>query len=119
MSEKNLRDPIGGLGAGRGGWTAGIRARAFTHAALMSLHGQHRGAPRRSGRPRSAPAHIGLPAVGLAALTYKASNLGSEMVKQRILACLLTLSAVATASAAISQTAPDYAAIVAAPDRSD
>jgi predicted methyltransferase len=41
------------------------------------------------------------------------------MLKHRILACLLTLSAIAAASAAISQTAPDYAAIVAAPDRSD
>src|SRR5438874_12663131 len=47
------------------------------------------------------------------------SDLGSEMVKSRILACLLTLSAIAAAPAAISQTAPDYAAIVAAPDRSD
>ena len=41
------------------------------------------------------------------------------MLKHRILACLLTLSAIAAAPAAISQTAPDYAAIVAAPDRSD
>src|SRR5712692_3006240 len=47
------------------------------------------------------------------------SDLGSEMVKSRILACLLTLSAIAAAPAAISQTAPDYAAIIAAPDRSD
>jgi predicted methyltransferase len=41
------------------------------------------------------------------------------MLKYRILACLLTLSAIAATSAAISQTAPDYAAIVATPDRSD
>jgi len=41
------------------------------------------------------------------------------MLKQRILACLLTLSAIAFTPAAISQTGPDYAAIVAAPDRSD
>jgi len=47
------------------------------------------------------------------------SDLGSEMLKSRILACLLTLSAIAAAPAAISQTAPDYAAIIAAPDRSD
>src|SRR5216683_4084982 len=47
------------------------------------------------------------------------SDLGSEMVKSRILACLLTLSAIAAAPSAISQTAPDYAAIVAAPDRSE
>src|SRR6202047_552222 len=41
------------------------------------------------------------------------------MLKHRILACLLTLSAIAATSPAISQTAPDYAAIVAAPERSD
>src|SRR5260370_28273076 len=46
-------------------------------------------------------------------------DLGSEMLKSRILACLLALSAIAAAPAAISQTAPDYAAIIAAPDRSD
>ena len=40
-------------------------------------------------------------------------------MKHRILACLLTLSAIAATPAAVSQTAPDYAAIVAAPDRSD
>ena len=40
------------------------------------------------------------------------------MLKSRVLACLLTLSAIAAAPA-ISQTAPDYAAIVAAPDRSN
>ena len=40
-------------------------------------------------------------------------------MKHRILATLLALSAVTAAPAAISQTAPDYAAIVAAPDRSD
>ena len=47
------------------------------------------------------------------------SDLGSEKLKSRILACLLTLSAIAAAPAAISQTTPDYAAIIAAPDRSD
>jgi hypothetical protein len=47
------------------------------------------------------------------------SDFRSEMLKHRIFACLLTLCAVATTPAAISQTAPDYAAIVAAPDRSD
>jgi len=41
------------------------------------------------------------------------------MLKHRILACLLTLSAIAAAPAATSQTAPDYSAIVATPDRSD
>lgn len=41
------------------------------------------------------------------------------MLKSRILAGFLTLSAIAAAPAAISQTAPDYAAIIAAPDRSD
>ena len=34
-------------------------------------------------------------------------------------ACLLTLSAIAATPAAIAETAPDYAAIVAASDRSD
>src|SRR5271169_4888695 len=47
------------------------------------------------------------------------SDLGSEMLKHRILACLLTLSAIAATPAAVSQTAPDYASIVATPDRSD
>ena len=41
------------------------------------------------------------------------------MLKYRIVACLLTLSAIAAVPAATSQTAPDYAAIVATPDRSD
>src|SRR5205814_1773808 len=41
------------------------------------------------------------------------------MLKSRILACLLALSAIVAAPAAISQTAPDYAAIIAAPDRTD
>ena len=41
------------------------------------------------------------------------------MLKMRILACLLTLSAIAAAPAVRSQTGPDYATIVAAPDRSD
>src|SRR5260221_4815482 len=39
--------------------------------------------------------------------------------KSRILGCLLTLSAIAAAPVAVSQTAPDYIAIVATPDRSD
>src|ERR1700680_1768235 len=39
--------------------------------------------------------------------------------KRKILACLLTLSAAGAAPSAISQTASDYAAIVAAPERSD
>src|SRR5437764_9704044 len=47
------------------------------------------------------------------------SDLGSEMLKSPVLSCLLTLSAIAAAPAAISQTTPDYAAIIAAPDRSD
>src|SRR5260370_5521989 len=47
------------------------------------------------------------------------SELGSEMLKSRILASLLTLSAIAAAPAAMAQTAPDYAAIIASPDRSD
>jgi predicted methyltransferase len=41
------------------------------------------------------------------------------MLKHRILACLLPPSAIAAAPAVTSQTAPDYAAIVATPDRSD
>jgi predicted methyltransferase len=41
------------------------------------------------------------------------------MSKSRILASLLTLTATLATPAAIAQTAPDYAAIVAAPDRSD
>ena len=41
------------------------------------------------------------------------------MFKYRILGCLLTLSGIAAAPAVIAQTAPDYVAIVAAPDRSD
>src|SRR5207253_8640597 len=45
--------------------------------------------------------------------------LRSEMLIARILACLLTLSAITAAPAVMSQTAPDYAAIIAAPDRSD
>jgi predicted methyltransferase len=49
----------------------------------------------------------------------EASNLGSEMAKNKILACLLTLSAIAATPAAIAETAPDYAAIVPASDRSD
>ena len=40
-------------------------------------------------------------------------------MRHRILVCLLALSAVAAAPPAIAQAAPDYAAIVAAPDRSD
>jgi predicted methyltransferase len=41
------------------------------------------------------------------------------MLKYRIFACLLTLSAIAATPAAFSRTAPDYVAIVAAPDRSE
>jgi hypothetical protein len=41
------------------------------------------------------------------------------MLKYRIFACLLTLPAIAATPAAFSQTAADYAAIVAAPDRSE
>ena len=41
------------------------------------------------------------------------------MLRDGILACLLTLSAIATTPMAVSQTAPDYAAIVATPDRSE
>ena len=40
------------------------------------------------------------------------------MSKRGILACLVTLS-IAAAPAAIAETVPDYAAIVAAPDRTD
>jgi predicted methyltransferase len=70
----------------------------------MSLLGQHRDAGRRIRAQR----------------TRSMSDLGSEMLKSRIPACcLLTLFAIVAAPAAISQTAPDYAAIVAAPDRSD
>ena len=41
------------------------------------------------------------------------------MLKYQIVACLLMLSAIAATPAAFSQTAPDYIAIVAAPDRSE
>ena len=41
------------------------------------------------------------------------------MLKHSILAWLLTLSAIAATPAAISQTDPDYAAIIAAPDRNE
>jgi predicted methyltransferase len=41
------------------------------------------------------------------------------VLKHKILACLLTLSAIAVTPAAFSQTAPDYVAIIAAPDRSE
>jgi predicted methyltransferase len=41
------------------------------------------------------------------------------MLKYKIVACLLMLSAIAATPAAFSQTAPDYVAIVAAPDRSE
>jgi hypothetical protein len=34
------------------------------------------------------------------------------MLKHRIFACLLTLSAIAATATALSQTAPDYVAIV-------
>lgn len=40
-------------------------------------------------------------------------------MKQKLLAVLLTLCAIIAAPATIAQTTPDYAAIVAAPDRSD
>src|SRR5437763_2006374 len=40
------------------------------------------------------------------------------MLKARILACSLMLSASLAAPAAVSQTDPDYAAIIAGPDRS-
>jgi predicted methyltransferase len=40
-------------------------------------------------------------------------------MKRKIFLCLLTLSSMTAAPATISQTAPDYSAIVAAPDRSD
>ena len=41
------------------------------------------------------------------------------MLKHKILACLLTVSAIAATPVVVAQTAPDYAAIVAAPERSD
>ena len=69
-----LRDLAGGLGAGRVEWTAGIRVGASRCATLMSLQGQHRGAPRRIGAERSlnsAPVHI-VPAVGVAGRARKA-----------------------------------------------
>jgi predicted methyltransferase len=40
-------------------------------------------------------------------------------MRPKVLACVLTLSAIAATPEAIAQTVPDYAAIVAAPDRSD
>jgi predicted methyltransferase len=56
--------------------------------------------------------------VGSGYPSLRTHNRQEEMLKHRILACLLTLSAIAATPPAISQTAPDYAAIVAAPDRS-
>jgi predicted methyltransferase len=47
------------------------------------------------------------------------ARFGEQHMKHKILACLLTLIATAAATAAVSQTAPDYATIVANPDRSD
>ena len=41
------------------------------------------------------------------------------MLKYKIVAYLLMVSAIAATPAAFSQTAPDYVALVAAPDRSD
>src|SRR5215831_9969113 len=41
------------------------------------------------------------------------------MSKHGILACLVMLFTIVVAPAAISETAPDYAAIVTAPDRTD
>jgi predicted methyltransferase len=40
-------------------------------------------------------------------------------MQHKFLACLLTLCALADAPSALAETVPDYAAIVAAPDRSD
>src|ERR1700688_4440111 len=40
-------------------------------------------------------------------------------MKPKFLACLLMLSTVTVGPSAVAQTVPDYAAIVAAPDRSD
>jgi predicted methyltransferase len=40
-------------------------------------------------------------------------------LKYKILACLLTMSAIAATPTATAQTVPDYAAIIAAPDRTD
>jgi predicted methyltransferase len=88
----------------------------------MSLQGQHRGAAGWIGAERSssaAPVRIDLLAAGVAAHAKSISDLGSEMLKHGILACLLALSAIAATPVAISQTAPDYAAIIATPDRSD
>jgi predicted methyltransferase len=47
------------------------------------------------------------------------SDLRTKMLQRRSLVCFLMLAGMAAASAAIAQTAPDYAAIVAAPDRSE
>ena len=66
----------------------------------------------------AAPVRIDVPARCRGA-RKSISGLGSNTLKHKILACLLTLSAIAAAPAATSQTAPDYAAIVATPDRSD
>ena len=66
----------------------------------------------------AAPVRIDVPARCRGA-RKSISGLGSNTLKHKILACLLTLSAIAAAPAATSQTAPDYAAIVATPDQSD
>src|SRR5271163_2140505 len=91
-------------------WTAGIRVEASTRATRMSLQGQHRGLPRPIGAERSSK---------LCACTHRLadsrcggahaksiSDFGSEILEHRILACLLTLSAIAATPAAVSQTAP-------------
>jgi predicted methyltransferase len=66
-----------------------------------------------------APARATPATSDIAARATSIISLGSETLKHRILACLLTLSAIAAGSAAIAQTAPDYGAIVASADRSD
>ena len=95
---------------GNNGWTAGIRVGASTRATLMSLQGQHRGAPRPIGAERSSK---------LCASTHrladsrrggahaKSKQSGSEILKCKILACLLTLSGIAATPTATAQTVPD------------
>src|SRR5437868_7789086 len=51
--------------------------------------------------------------------SVRASRFGERQMKNKMMAGLLALSAIAVTPGVFAQTAPDYAAIVAAPDRSD
>src|SRR5438067_5292861 len=70
------------------------------------------------GRRKTRPSHSSRPEI--ACRRVRASVVwGERQMKHKILAGLLTLAAIAAAPSGLAQTAPDFAAIVAAPDRSD